>query len=244
MASVSKPILLWMCYPWWSIKNCTKKQPYFRLLGDVHSETLLQTQEWTRETPKATMCGQLRSSLPSKIILHRKSRSKRQNSIDDLKGHRRLQILQIGIEGIKCRLPNQVEANGKNRILSRCCTCKSLSTNSSTFYLQWLTLFRRLASLTLKNSSPDCGCLLSHSPECKRTRSCSSCWCDWHPLFCPTPPPHRWTTTPGSALEVAMDLKHYTTAEVTNNNQQLPSISLLSTPLFKSFLSSQPNRAP
>ncbi len=69
--------------------------------------------------------------------------------------------------------------------------------------LQQRTFFRRVASLTLKNSSPDGGCLLPYPPEFKRARSRSSCWYDcWHPRCC---------ITPERELEAAMESINSTT---------------------------------
>lgn len=107
--------------------------------------------------------------------------------------------------------------------------------------LQQRTFFRRVASLTLKNSSPDGRCLLPHPPEFKRARSRSSCWYDcWHPRCC---------ITPERELEAAMESINSTTIPTVHKEPTArkrvslaahPSLHLLT--LF--FLPSQPNRVP
>jgi hypothetical protein len=106
--------------------------------------------------------------------------------------------------------------------------------------LQQRTFFRRVASLTLKSSSPDGGCLLPHPAEFKRARSRSSCWYDcWHPRCC---------ITPERELEAAMESINSTTIPTVHKEPTARKrVSLAAHPslvhlLTLFFLPSQPNR--
>lgn len=191
------------------------------------------------------MCGQLRSSLSSKIILHRKSQSKRQNSIDDLQRTQEAPNPINRDRGNQMPAPKPSWSQREKRILSQILHMQKLvykfvnilSAMTHPFPPAGISEAQKLLT-RLRMLALTCPGMQTHQILLQLLMRLT-------PVVLPDSTTTPLNDDPGKRTGSCHGFK---TLHHSRNHERQPatalSISLLSTPLFKSFLSSQPNRAP